>query len=253
MFSSGPFKCITCGFVAYNRTTFILHIPQKVEVHDNTCVQCNEIMETQDEYKKHIDDRHGGQFMFKCAKPNCGNLFDTRKELRSHGNRIHRKAREKNSWKKKPESEKKAKTKGHNLVCDLCGNKTNCMSYHMKKYHINEKVKCPDCGDMFQNQVKLKSHMYYKHNETPCPECGKMFSQYNLIVHIQRKHISIYDRRHKCETCGKGFLQRGKLLEHMNVHTGAKPFKCKFCGNAFSNSSNCRAHEKSHLGIKRSK
>ena len=34
--------------------------------------------------KKHIDDRHGGQFMFKCAKPNCGNLFNTRKELRSH-------------------------------------------------------------------------------------------------------------------------------------------------------------------------
>ena len=58
------------------------------------------------------------------------------------------------------------------------------------------------------------------------------------------------DRRHRCHLCGKGFIYPHKLQEHLNTHTGDKPFKCKFCNAAFASSSNKRMHERAHLGIK---
>ena len=48
----------------------------------------------------------------------------------------------------------------------------------------------------------------------------------------------------------KGFIYPHKLQEHLNTHTGDKPFKCKFCNAAFASSSNKRMHERAHLGIK---
>ena len=58
------------------------------------------------------------------------------------------------------------------------------------------------------------------------------------------------DRRHRCHLCGIGFIYPHKLQEHLNTHTGDKPFKCKFCNAAFASSSNKRMHERAHLGIK---
>jgi len=31
----------------------------------------------------------------------------------------------------------------------------------------------------------------------------------------------------KCHECGKGFAQRGGLVTHSLVHTGAKPYECQ--------------------------
>ena len=41
--------------------------------------------------------------------------------------------------------------------------------------------------------------------------------------------------------------------DHVNTHTGAKPYLCKFCGQGFASFGNHRNHEKAHMGIKRNK
>ena len=50
---------------------------------------------------------------------------------------------------------------------------------------------------------------------------------------------------------GKGFIHANKLREHINIHTGEKPFKCQYCPSAFASAGTKAMHEKGHLGIKR--
>ena len=69
-----------------------------------------------------------------------------------------------------------------------------------------------------------------------------------MYRHIQSAHTPHDQRKFKCDICGKGFITRGNLAEHMNIHTGDKPFKCKFCSICFANNSNRIMHERGHLG-----
>jgi len=36
-----------------------------------------------------------------------------------------------------------------------------------------------------------------------------------------------------CKICGKSFVERHKLNDHMRVHTGEK-FKCEHCGREYA-------------------
>ncbi|KAI3567978.1 hypothetical protein IWW34DRAFT_574355, partial [Fusarium oxysporum f. sp. albedinis] len=42
------------------------------------------------------------------------------------------------------------------------------------------------------------------------------------------------EKPHKCDTCGKGFTQKGTLINHIQIHTTRKPYPCDVCGKCFS-------------------
>ena len=236
--------CIQCGFKAYYRQDFIMHIPTRIEVHENRCVQCDEVMKTHNEYLEHIDEKHDGKFKHKCIK--CHELFDSKKEVKGHLLSFA------HSNRKKSDRVPRISGPENKKICPICGMKANDLYEHNQAYHVHEEVICSKCGKKFQNKSRLKRHNRFAHNTIPCEKCGKLIPKSNAKEHYLLKHTPKEDLAHKCKECGKGFIHAYRLTEHMIIHSGEKPYKCQYCQVGFASKSNKDIHEKSvHFGIKR--
>ncbi|XP_053567497.1 zinc finger protein 836-like [Bombina bombina] len=67
----------------------------------------------------------------------------------------------------------------------------------------------------------------------------------SLHLQNQRSHVG-----NVCSECGKCFLKKSYLFQHLKIHTGEKPFSCPICGRCFNHKKNLVAHQKIHTGEK---
>ena len=151
--------------------------------------------------------------------------------------------------------EKKLKQKESGItkekeICPECGAKVTNVKQHIKFKHEIDKQKCPQCDKEYKNVLHLQNHMKF-HEKVPCPYCGKPYALSKLNLHIESQHTSNEDKRFKCDVCGKGFNASQPLKDHINIHTGEKPYKCKYCSATFASRGNHGMHERSHLGHRR--
>ena len=154
-------------------------------------------------------------------------------------------------------------------ICEFCGKtfpaKIN-LSHHIARNHkkinlnsaeldtLNFQHQCVQCFKVFETAKSLQSHITKSHAKYACDKCGRMVGNKHRARHMQQFHTAPENRKNKCEICGKGFSTNQSLRDHVNIHTGERPYACKICGKKFASSGNKQMHLRTtHLGYKRIK
>lgn len=234
-------------------------------LNKSTCTLCQQTFEAEEELRCHVRVQHTGHGIAcegQCTINGCTRVFASDSMLARH--------LDAHQW----------------MTCDICQKRArgkSLMRQHMRSHRsqAGEKYTCPDCGEVFSAKFRFECHAmihsggtdfkcqydgcsrvfrfkrnFDEHNEVHerllndpaakelyCQTCDKLMKTQSLFArHKCLKFICYY--------CGKEFRRMSLLKEHLNSHTGAKPYECDVCKKTFSRYFNLKRHTMIHSGKK---
>ncbi|KAJ8705902.1 hypothetical protein PYW07_010679 [Mythimna separata] len=143
------------------------------------------------------------------------------------------------------------------VYCNICHDVFKSKFYlyeHTKMAHLlNESfyMSCKVCGRNFTDTDKLQTHEE-KHRIKPCELCNKVYTtQAHYENHIQRHAVKLKLLKEKqsqtCSFCEKECANDNELSVHVNkIHLQIKPYSCDMCDRQFYTETNLKNHKKVH-------
>ncbi|XP_052763733.1 uncharacterized protein LOC128205811 [Mya arenaria] len=211
--------------------------------------------------RDHLDVHLG----IKTDCPECGESFSNKKTMSKHYSNIH--AKSENGWLTCPQCKKKYKSEEvfemHISICERAHKCDQCTaefytSNHLKRHieTIHNKVNypCEVCTKTFATKYRRDHHFQVVHEgkkklvkSVICDVCGLSFDGTFKL----KRHMSIHTgiKQHKCEKCGKQYLDLASLKNHiMQIHDNIRPYVCEICAMEFTVKSNMLRHQRRHRG-----
>lgn len=223
-------KCPDCGQEFGSRARRDAHIASGIHTDSPKfqCSECEKVFDADDKLKKHAV-RHSNERPYKCHI--CGKTYKSDWYFKVH-QRVHA-----------------------NHKCGKCGKTCSGeaeLIAHLKEHETKppESHICPDCGQKFAYEERLRRHMERIHGDEqfPCPKCKRVCaSAENLASHLDTKHGD--KRRYTCPNCDKKFERKQAFESHMAKYSDERPFECDECGLKFKTSGTLYAHRKNVHGL----
>ncbi|KAK7475540.1 hypothetical protein BaRGS_00033229 [Batillaria attramentaria] len=149
--------------------------------------------------------------------------------------------------------------------CELwCPNRA-VVEAHRKQHRSQEDVEayrkgakqgfpCVSCEKVFKNKHACRRHIKMVHEGVSCYKhycefCGKGFlTKGHMRDHIALHHLGI--KRYKCDYCDQQFVCGPTLRRHVRKeHTKHKPYECEHCGERFFEKTPLQRHLTTHTGL----
>ncbi|XP_063607064.1 zinc finger protein 836-like [Penaeus indicus] len=223
------FVCDICGKQYSQNQNLKDHISRAHSDQDHcdrypfSCVHCKRLYRDERNYVKHQEQCSGPcdicGLMFKCS----GQLWLHRREHYSHCN-----------------------------ICEKGFQSRGSLLLHKSMKHGEKTLQCPKCPKKFVFQSHLRNHFDNAHNKAApqfkCEACGFCTkSMTYLKAHHSRMHKNP-SKVYSCDHCNKNFRSKARVIEHVRIHTGERPFSCPVCLKTFYSQSNLYAHERTVHG-----
>ena len=137
------------------------------------------------------------------------------------------------------------------FICPVCAKGFTLEQNLARHQRIHDGVKpfqCRFCEKSYTQSNSMKEHEARVHTgllQHACKLCDGKFANYTTLM---RHNISQHgaEKPLSCEQCGKGFISRPELRNHMRTHSGERPYDCEKCGHHFASPSGLRAHKVKH-------
>lgn len=137
-----------------------------------------------------------------------------------------------------------------------CGKivKNRCKAAHLKTHTSLERFECDICHLSLASKIGLRAHfdVHYPKREFKCHICTAEYkSLSSLNQHVRYIHQN-EAKKFICTICGSAQRKRHLLWEHMNRHTGVKPYACTYdgCEMRFFSKARRTEHGRTHTGEK---
>ena len=131
--------------------------------------------------------------------------------------------------------------------CDKCEKRYNHalgLKRHILAAHEGRVLTCPQCGEGFNTDRKLREHKLEEHStddKYQCKHCDYRAGNLTRLKVHTRKHEP---PKFKCNFCDRMFKCPQAVTAHEREHTGERPFCCDICGSAFKSNDVLQNHLK---------